>query len=372
MTTGISFAQALADGMKGNLPHLNGNITEVLQLLIAERVVGRNNLDPVGAAALKNLKDFVSKSAANGHGDIQAAYNRLQEQAARQAQSILANVSRSNLPADIGDIIANRASKVIDAVVHSGGLLKIIAREGAERVAAKVPVVGWGVAGAVITNTIATSSKAAEAGGVTKQEAREIGAMRGAMETASALDPTIIGSMSAEAIKSLSLQYRQGLTNSPMAKMADGALSNSGNGLFSGNMAGRGLAAAGLALERMNDREVRIRFNGIDRQQENLFNAGDFPETLRLNNQDVPFHIAMRDPRAFNAYYNHIKNNNDGSFNDELRALNRFAELERQRDTMIDRAEARGDLNSRTADQLQNGTAQTSIRTGMTFGPGTS
>jgi hypothetical protein len=374
MTAGKSYAQALADGMKGNLPHLNGNVTEVLQLLIAERVVGRNNLDPVGTQALKNLKDFVSKSAANGHGDIQAAYNHLQEQAAKQAQSILENVSRSNLPADIGDIIANRASKVIDAVVRSGDLFKPIAtaivREGAERAAAKIPVAGWAVAGGTIATTVGTSSQAAEAGGATRREAQEVGAMRGAMETISAFDPTIIGSMSADAIKNLSLQYRQGLTNSTIAKIADGALSRSGNGLYSLSAVSTGLAVAGLALEKMNDRELTITVNGIDRRQEALFDKGEFPQTLRLNNQDVPIHVALRDPRAFNGMHGYYSSNNtNGQFNDEIRALNQFAQLERQRDTIIDRAEARGDLNARTADQLQNGSHQNGIRTGMTFSP---
>ncbi len=250
-----------------------------------------------------------------------------------------------------------------------------------------------GAAGVAMAGISANASAAEvrEMGGTRSEQERAAGAAIG-REVVSTFDPSFgIGTGVAFATADRSRDHRLGRgETSAVDQILDRSMrvaSSLNNKLFSGNILTQvGSTAlnalpfvpvlkAGIvgfaALDRNNSEDVRIAFRNIDRQQENLFDTStSFPQKIKLHGRDVDTHIALRDPNCYRGMRRYYEtHNSNGQFNDELRTLDRFAQLERQRDTMIDRAEARGDINARTADQLQNGTAAQSIRSGFTFAP---
>lgn len=234
---------------------------------------------------------------------------------------------------------------------------------------------GAAAVGVAAISGTASASEVRRNGG-TAHEGREVGAYRGVMEGASTFDPSFgIASGTLSAVKDTSLSYRQGhgsggafsrfvdrVTNVNLSQAITKAILRPTLAMPDVIMAG---------VNYMNGRETRITLNGIDRQQEQLFNtSSSFPQKISIHGHDVDTHIALRDPARFNAFRNYYATHNtNGQFNDELQTLNRFTQLEQQRDTILSRSEARGDLSHQAAQQLQNGTSAQSIRSGMTFQP---
>lgn len=244
----------------------------------------------------------------------------------------------------------------------------------------KLGVVGVGVTVVAAAGAAGGAAQASEANGVSHGTARMI---RNS-EIIYGIDPLVVSG----SIASQSRDYRLGLSKDPspldkknfregieFANQVGSQQQMYGTmGVIDPNMT----ASAGTDLlvgaEQRNDAIVRNEFRNIDQRQKELLNRGSFPDKINLPGKgEIDTHIVLRDKTLFDTFRaRYVKENSHGQFSDEIRTLDEFARLEARRDTMIDRAEARGDLNSRTADQLQNGTAQTSIRTGMTLGPGTS